>query len=51
MTNDASCTREIKSSFAKANVAFNKKNNFHQQIGLTHEISEVLYLELRILLC
>jgi hypothetical protein len=35
ITNDARCTREIKSRIAMVKAAFNKKKNiFHQQIGL-----------------
>jgi hypothetical protein len=34
MINDARFTREIKSKIAMAKAAFNKKNNFHRQIGL-----------------
>jgi hypothetical protein len=46
-TNDAKCTRGIKSRIAMAKAAFNKKKNFHQQIGLRfkEEISKVLHLE------
>jgi hypothetical protein len=34
ITNDARCTREIKSKIAMAKAAFNKKKTFHQQTGL-----------------
>jgi hypothetical protein len=48
ITNDARCTREIKSSTAMAKAAFNKKKIlFHQQIGLKfkEETSKMLHLE------
>jgi hypothetical protein len=48
ITNDARCTREIKSRIAMAKAAFNeKKNIFHQQTGLKfkEETSKVLHLE------
>jgi hypothetical protein len=46
LTNDARCTREIKSRIAMAKAAFNKKN-FHQQTGIKfkEETSKVLRLE------
>jgi hypothetical protein len=34
MTNYARCTRDIKPSIAMAKTAFNKKDSYHQQIGL-----------------
>jgi hypothetical protein len=34
ITDDARCTREIKSRVATAKAAFNKKKTLHQQIGL-----------------
>jgi hypothetical protein len=33
ITNDARCTRQIKSRIAMAKAAFNKKKTFHQQTG------------------
>jgi hypothetical protein len=47
ITNDARCTREIKSRIAVAKTAFNKKKTFHQQTGLQfkEETSTVLHLE------
>jgi hypothetical protein len=47
ITNDARCTREIKSRIAMTKAAFNKKKTFHQQIGLKlkEETSKVLHLE------
>jgi hypothetical protein len=46
ITNDARCTREIKSRIAMARVAFNKKKTFHHQIGLKFKkgTSEMLHL-------
>jgi hypothetical protein len=44
-TSDARCTCEMKSRTATAKAAFNKKNSFHQQIGLKEQTSEVLHLE------
>jgi hypothetical protein len=34
ITNDARCTRKIKSRIAMAKAAFNRKKSFHQQIGV-----------------
>ena len=34
ITNDAKCTREIKSRIVMAKAAFDRKKTFHQQIGL-----------------
>jgi hypothetical protein len=49
ITNDARCTREIKSRIAMAKAALNKKkkNLFQQQTGLKfkEETGKVLYLE------
>jgi hypothetical protein len=47
LTNDARCTREIKSWIAMAKAEFNRKKTLHQQIGLEFKdaTSEVLRLE------
>jgi hypothetical protein len=47
ITNDARCTREIKSRIAMAKAAFNKTKTFHQQIGLEFkkDTSKLLHLE------
>jgi hypothetical protein len=47
ITNDATCTRDIKSRTAMAKAAFNKTKAFHQQIGLefNEETSKLLHLE------
>jgi hypothetical protein len=47
VTNDARCTREIKSKIAMAKAAFNKKKTLHQQTGLKfkEETSKMLHLE------
>jgi hypothetical protein len=46
-TNDARCTREIKSRIAMTEAAFNKKKTVHWQIGLRfkEETSKVLHVE------
>jgi hypothetical protein len=53
ITNDARCTREIKSSIAMAKAAFNRKKTFQLQIGLKfkEQTNEVLHLECSILWC
>jgi hypothetical protein len=47
MTNNARCTREIKSRIAMGKATFNRKKTFHQKIGLKfkEETSEMLHLE------
>jgi hypothetical protein len=53
ITNDAKCTREIKSRIAIAKAAIHRKKTFHHQIKLEdkEETSEVLHLEQSILRC
>ena len=53
ITNDTRCTREMKSKTVMAKAAFDRKNAFHQQIGLKckEETSEILHLEHRIVWC
>jgi hypothetical protein len=54
ITNDAKCTREIKSRVALAKATFNeKKTYFQQQIGLKFKegTSKVLNLEHRFVRC
>jgi hypothetical protein len=54
ITNDARCTREIKSRIAVAKSVFNKKKTFfYQQIGrkFKEETSEMLHLEHRFVWC
>ena len=53
ITNDAKCTREIKSRIAMPKSAFKSKKTFHQQIGLRfrEETSDVLHLRRSILWC
>jgi hypothetical protein len=52
ITNDARCTREIKSVIAMAKAAFSKKT-FHQQIGLkfVEKTSDMLHLEHNFVWC
>ena len=47
ITNDARCTREIKSEIAMAKAALNKKKTLHQQTGLKfkEEVSKVSHFE------
>jgi hypothetical protein len=47
ITNGARCTREIKSRIVMAKAAFNKKETFCKQIGLTfkEETSEMIHFE------
>jgi hypothetical protein len=49
ITNDVSCTYEIKARIAMAKEAFNKQQIFHRQIGLKfkEETNKVHYLEHR----
>jgi hypothetical protein len=53
ITNDARCTREIKSRTAMAKEAFNKRKTFHQQIELkfNKDTNEVVHLERSFLWC
>jgi hypothetical protein len=53
ITNDARCTREIKSRIAMAKAALNKKKTFHQKSGLKfkEETSKVLHLERSFVWC
>jgi hypothetical protein len=53
ITNDARCTREIKTRIAMAKAAFFKKKTLHQQTILSakEETSEVLHLEHSLVWC
>jgi hypothetical protein len=52
-TNEARCTRQIKSRIAVEKSELNKNQTFHQQIGLIleEETSEVLNLEHNFVWC